>query len=329
MIYGEWILVEGFELTQADNILTMYHDYGQYASIQKAGHITIRNNWIHDASFMGVYANGVPDLLFEGNTFERNGLGPKNCVSDIWADHTAQGFGYVHCHGIYLGNATGYPAIARVTVRRNKFIFNTGSGLQNRFDGMQGTNYLIENNLFINNQRGMNISDLNNSTIRNNTIVQFDYPRPNSSDKACFFINHIPNNTIANNACYLALNPSQQNMNTMWNPDPKDPQNGVRFSHNGFFVWPNTNWIWGNNSVKDFLNSYKSMMGDTAGITKAVVTANGSEAGFVNAQAGDLHLLSSSPLKGTGDSTYCATVDFDGKSRTTGTCDIGAYDFGP
>ena len=52
----------------------MYHDYGQYASVQKAGHITIRNNWIHDASFMGVYANGVPDILFEGNTFERNGL---------------------------------------------------------------------------------------------------------------------------------------------------------------------------------------------------------------------------------------------------------------
>jgi hypothetical protein len=78
---------------------------------------------------------------------------------------------------------------------------------------------------------------------------------------------------------------------------------------------------------------------DPNAVTGAVTTGDGSEAGFVNAKvtgcalgvcgASDLHLTKLSPLIGKGDPAYCAKVDFDGKTRPAGTCDIGAFSFAP
>jgi hypothetical protein len=222
-----------------------------------------------------------------------------------------------------LGSFSGDPATARVTVRRNRFIFNAGSGFQNRQDAAPSNNYLIENNIFINNQRAMNLSDLTNSVIRNNTIIQFDYPRRNLADKGCFYIAHIPNNIIANNACYLAINPAVETIWPITNYDPTDPNAGTKFSHNAFFVRPRGMWVWGNVSQRDLLTTYKTVLADPSGITIAVTSGDGSEAGFISAS--DFHLKGSSPLVGAGDPAYCAQVDFDGKTRATGRCDIGAF----
>jgi parallel beta helix pectate lyase-like protein len=331
-VWGAWILIQGLEITQTGNGITAYYDNNSKSG-QHAQHLTLRGNHVHDAGYMGFYSNSVSYMLVEQNTFQNNGLGPGNC--DFTAGGTPQDLAYAHCHGIYMANYEGAPASTAVIIRRNKFLNNTGSGVQNRMDGPRTTSLLIENNLFVSNQSGINYSDADNGVIRNNTIVQFGYSKPNRADKRCIMINHNFGNIFANNVCYSTLIPpytiaGADTLYPIYSVGP-DSTTGNVWSHNAFYVKDGTYWQWGG-KMQLFLKSYKVVTKDNGGILTSVLPlndGNGSQAGWVNPDGlnGNYHLLPTSPLRGRGDPAYCATEDFDGKPRS-GSCDIGAFAFG-
>ena len=325
-IWGEWVLVQGLEITQinGDGIHLNYN----LNFAQKARHVTIRGNRIHENGFMGIYTAALSDLLIEHNVFERNGLGPGDCITNWTGGPVSDNYRYAHCHGIYLNNSTGTTSnptpTTGVTIRRNKFINNAGFGWTNRTDGVRSTNYLIENNLFVNNSLNQGFIDLDHSVIRNNTIVQFTYAHPNDASKTCFYSNHNTQNIIANNVCYAVLAPNVDSLYPIhsWANDSTVDNTWVR---NAFFVRSATNWIWSGELVREFLNTYKSTTKDANGLTIPIVAGDGSEAGFVNAQNGDFHLIPTSPLVKAGDPAHCPAVDIEGVPRSSKTCVIGAY----
>ena len=316
--HGSWWLIQGLDFTSTNNGLAFYF-YEEAGSTEKARHITLRNNRIHDTPYMGLFFYQPYDLLLEGNTFDRNGMGgPVSCDKNtIWGNHTSGGFGGVHCHGVYLGQHPGYPGPSNVIVRRNKFISNTGSGFQTRMDGKSSSGLVIENNLFINNQRAMNLSTLANSLVRNNTVIVTDYPRINTAEKSCWFMHSTYTTKFSNNACYIFLADSE----TVWPIHGYDGGDPARypFANNAFFVNGKRNWVWGGQNQGDFIATWKGQTGDKNGIGGYVTEGDGSEAGFVSMK--DFNLLPGSALVGKG--ADCPAVNIDGKPRTA--CNIGAY----
>ncbi|MBM4259168.1 MAG: hypothetical protein FJ147_25120 [Deltaproteobacteria bacterium] len=323
--WGAWVLIEGLEITQTTNGIVLYY-YPTYNQV--ARHTTIRKNWIHNTGFMGIYTSGLSHLLVEQNVIERAGLGPADCTTDWGSTTHSTIYKYAHCHGMYINNSTGTASLptptTNVTIRRNKFISNAGMAWGNRTDGVRSTNYLIENNLLLNNSLNQGFIDMDKSVIRNNTIVQFSFAKPNEAHKTCYYSNHNTSNIIANNVCYTSLNPAETSVKPVhsWRADSTI---GNTWTNNAFFARPGTQWYWGGNLVENFLATYAPTTQDSAPVLQPVTVGNGSEAGFVDALGGNFDLGATSPLIGTGNASYCPTVDIDGLPRAKGTCDIGAY----
>jgi len=318
---ARWIIIDGFEITQTH---TGIHITGIYGPT--AGNSTIRNNWIHDNGFMGIFTNSAPDLLIENNTLERNGLGPGNCTDAQWG-----GLNYSHCHGIYTGNFTWCIAdMSGITIRRNTFRGNSGSAWQNYTNPRCPTksrSFLVENNVLIDNAVGFYIIHLNDSVIRNNTIVQLSYAKPQKDSIEMLVFNASQNNLIANNLFYTTTNPGVADLWVMhsWNYYA-DRQT---FRNNAWFVSGEARWLWTGALVKGtFLNTYAKVTGDSGAVLGQVVSPTVDAVQFQNLYGGDYHLKANSPARDAGLASACAAKDKDGTPRPQGTgCDIGAYEF--
>jgi hypothetical protein len=354
-----WMIIEGIKfqnMTDTGLILYKINPPNQAAS-----NITVRNNWFYYNN-NGIFTYGATEVLFEDNIFERNGLGPDDCMHYVRVYNTPLDQRYGHCHGMYLNNSDGnnslpYP-YEHFTIRRNLFLGNTGNSYGSRADanyiydkdtgallfksGYRADGWLVENNLIVNQSFGIGFIDMVNSTIRNNTTVQFTFPTPSALHKTCWYANHVHGNTLANNVCYMTTDPTKTSVKPIhaWNYDATF---GNNWTHNAWFVVPGSQLGWPYNSaiavLTEFLTTYKTKTGDTNGIVVPITpTSNGSEAGWVNAlpnpanlrssEQGDYHLLPSSPLRDAGDPTNCPSTDLDGNRRTDGKCDIGAFEFG-
>jgi parallel beta-helix repeat protein len=201
-IQANWVIIDGFEIREADNGIHLVTPYKN---------VTLRNN-----------------------TFERNGVG--KCVSSMWG-----GQNYSHCHGIYLSNP-GFACssqMSNVTIRRNRFLSNSGSGIQiysNCSDSQKHFNHLVENNLFVNNATGMYIWSIRDSKIRNNTIIQTDWPRPQINSVSGLNVNGARGNVIANNVVYTTELHSET-IRT-WHPMTNT------WTNNAVFALAGGTWMW-------------------------------------------------------------------------------------
>jgi parallel beta-helix repeat protein len=269
---------------------------------------------------MGAFIAATPHVLVENNTFERNGLGPDNCTSDLWG-----GQNYSHCHGIYLSN----PAFAcssqmsNVTIRRNRFLGNSGSGIQvysNCSESEKHFHHLIENNLFVNNATGMYLWSVRSSIIRNNTIVQLDWPRPQINALVGLDLLGAAANLLANNVVYAP--DIESAVIRTWHPTSNI------WTNNALFAKGDASWHWELVPAVFSLAQYQQKSGDPAPVGATIADPSVDVAGFVNLLGGDYHLTASSLLRNSGASAHCPAVDLDGRPRPQETqCDIGAYEF--
>ena len=311
-VSGRWLIIDGFDISGTH---TGIHFTG--ISGPTAGNSTIRNNWIHDNGFMGIFASSSNDLLIENNTLERNGLGPGNCTEKLWG-----GLNYSHCHGIYTGNYTWcIPNHAGLTIRKNLFRGNSGSSWQNYTNSgcqQRSRGFLVENNVTIDQPTTFYIMHLNNGVIRNNTTIQRSYPTPQKDNIEHMGINSGTGNVIANNAFYTSVSPSSADLYIFqsWNANA-DRQH---YRNNAWFVLSGSKFIWTGNVVDGFAHTYKTLTGDSGALV--FVDGQGDKA-FRNIRGGDARLTENSPLRGKGRD--CPKEDKDGTPRSS--CDIGAFAF--
>ena len=318
---ARWIIIDGFEITQTSTGINVTGITGP-----TAGNSTIRNNWIHDNGFMGIFTSSAPHLLIENNTLERNGLGPGQCTDPLWG-----GRNYSHCHGIYTGNLTWCVSdMAGVTIRRNTFRGNSGSGWQNYTNPRCPTRskgFLVENNVLIDNAVGFYVIHLHDSVIRNNTVVQLSYAKPQKDSIEMLVFNASQNNLIDNNLFYTTTDPAVADLWVMhsWNRNA----NQQTFRNNALFVRRGARWLWsGALAPGEFLNTYAELTGDRGAVLRQIESPTVDAAQFRNLLGGDYHLTANSPARDAGLATACPTEDKDGTPRPQGTrCDIGAYEF--
>jgi parallel beta-helix repeat protein len=319
---ARWVIIDGFEVTGVENGINITGIYGP-----SAGNSTIRNNWIHDNGFQGIFLSSAPDVLIENNTLERNGLGPGQCTKESWG-----GLDYTHCHGIYTGNTTWCVAdMSGVTIRRNTFRGNSGSGWQNYTNPKCSTrskNFLVENNVLIDNAIGFYAWNLDNSVIRNNTVVQLSYAKiPSSNAAEMLSLNVAYGNLVANNLFYTTTNPSTANLWIVhsWNRN----SNQQTFRNNAWYVHSGARWLWsGAAAPGTFLDTYRELTGDGGAVLRRVESPTVDAAQFRNLLGRDYHLTENSSARDAGLATACPAADKDGTPRPQGTrCDIGAYEF--
>lgn len=306
---AKWIIIDGFEISGTSNGINITGTNGP-----TAGNSTIRNNWIHDNGFMGIFASSSPDLLIENNLLERNGVGPGNCTDKAW-----DGLNYSHCHGIYTGNYTWCIAHKGVTIRKNVFRGNSGAGWQNYTNpGCQSksSGFLVENNVLIDNAVGFYVINMNNATIRNNTVVQLNYAKPQKDSIEMFVVNHGTGNEIINNVFYTTVDPrANQVVLHSWNRNA-DKQ---KYRSNAWYTQHDSRWIWSGEMVNGrFLDTYPQLTGDSSSLLFPI----GTPPPF-RSVGGDYRPTDNSPLKGRGSN--CPKTDKDGKPRS-GNCTIGAFE---
>lgn len=315
-IEASWLIIDGFEIVNAENGINLVtaSSRGEY------NNITIRNNYIHNSGFMGAFIASASDVLVENNTFERNGLGPANCTSELW-----NGQNYSHCHGIYLSNSSSacVAQVTNVTIRRNRFIGNSGSGIQTYSNCTDSNNHrddLIENNLFVNNATGMYLWSISGSMIRNNTIVQLDWARPQINALAGLDLNGARDNLIANNVIYA---PSMESVAIRtWYPMPNT------WTNNAIFVKADARWAWELSYVPFSLADYQQKSKDAAPVVRTIVDDAVDAAGFADLAGDNYRLSAQSPLRNAGTNEYCPSVDGDGNPRPReAKCDIGVFEF--
>ena len=340
LTYASWFIIDGLDITNAGSTaLAVYYFSGLNATTVH-GNITIRNNYIHDAGHMGAFVQGTSNTLLENNRFERNGLGDNNCTSPLW-----DGQNYAHCHGIYLskpGNdaadatsedkAICERSLSNVTIRRNEFIGNTGSGIQiisNRCT-VPHSKHLIENNVFVNNATGMYVWNVVDSIIRNNTLIQTDWVSPQKNALVLFDIGGAQRNLFANNSLYFTktetfpirtLGTLATSTNTWRNTAIFYPENGR--------IWLTITGASDERVVQPLSEAFfQASLKDPSPVIRKITDPQIDPAGFVNFSGGDYHLRADSPLRNAGANAYCSAVDADGTSRPQeAVCDIGAYEF--
>ncbi|MGE0821974.1 MAG: LamG-like jellyroll fold domain-containing protein [Candidatus Binatia bacterium] len=323
-IEASWLIIDGFEVAEAENGINL----ASASASEPYSHITIRNNYLHDSSYQGAYIGGTPNVLVENNTFERNGLGPANCTSHLW-----DGQNYSHCHGIYLANP-GFACTAlmeNVTIRGNRFLGNSGSGIQ-VYSGnceFRQNRHLIENNLFVDNATGMYLWSLRNSVVRNNTIVQLDWPKPQKNNLIGIDLNGSTDNVLTNNALYFTNTPGVDKSLYVIRTWDRNSANENTWINNAFFVKDGALWTWNGQSQPPFSRAvYQEKTGDPAPVFATVVNDTVDVAGFANLTAGNYHLTVQSLLRNAGANAHCPAIDADGVARPRETfCDIGTYEF--
>jgi parallel beta-helix repeat protein len=292
-----------------------------------ASHVTVRNVTATNNGVWGIFTGHVNDLLIESN----------------------QTSGSIEQHGIYVSNSGDRPVI------RDNVIFNNhGSGIHMNGDLSQGgdgiiSGAVISGNLVYNNAipnstfptlgggSGINMDGVQNSRIENNVLYN-----NHASGISLYMIDGAAGssgNVVVNNTVDVATD-------GRWALNIQDGStNNTAF--NNILLNENT----GRGSIdispdsrSGFLSNYNAVVNrfTTDGGTPQTLTQWRTTTGqdgnsfvtsaaslFVNAGAGNFHLLSTAPAKNTGTSQLAPPGDFDGLPRKAGAgFDIGAFEFG-
>jgi hypothetical protein len=312
---SRWWIIEGFEIRhgwEGIKIQPPSTDLSQVSS-----NITIRNNYIHDNNFAGITPHNATDIYIAYNKITSNGDDTNECT----------GAGGSQCHNLYIKTNPNYPGIAQKTTIRGNFIQLSSGGAIHIYD--RATDILIENNLIIVDGKWGIIAPMDNSVVRNNTIVLSNPPLINNGQNDYVLIDFrygastLSNNKIFNNIFYT--NGSSFNSKTVFMIATPDNPNLSTWTvnYNLWYAPPNTRWIWKGTVRTDFNSQYKATTG---------WDANGpsipTDPLFVNLSLGDFHIQSTSPARNAGTNLECPITDYDGQSRPQESiCDIGMDEF--
>ena len=269
---AEWVILEGFTIINSWNGIRV-----------SKGHNTIRHNTIYNNYSHGILVRSAGDLLIEDNIIENNGVG---------TDH----------HGISLTNPS-CPSMANITIRQNTISNSSSAGLNAKSLCPQATitHVLIENNLFENNSSELVFqAGVNNSTIRNNTIVHILLPLAVNSTQAIFSFQKSTSNVVTNNIIH-----AESSGATMYPLETHDANDEQHFDANLWSIPANTAWHWQGVLHTDFNSQYRTLTGyDTHGLF--------AKPNFVDLKGGDYHLSGLSPARNAGVGAECTTIDKEG-----------------
>lgn len=339
VVGGQWVLVDGMDLTST---------YSSGSGMRLfADHVTVRNSIAQNNKLQGMWQDGSHQLLeqnlFIGNGSQGNGVG---CMGN-WTEASppVNTWDPAHCHGIYGGvvyppDPTKCVTPHHVTIRRNLFSHNSGSGYQVYINptlcrdpnwGRQAHDYLVENNIVEDNGYAFFLVGLAQSTIRNNTIVQRTYPTQASNRTVGFidWFNTPATLKIYGNLFYSAITGAAPGASLYLMSNQQQVDNVLMIDRNLYFVQPDARFRGAFNAQPfqgygPFLSKWKSVTGkDPNGF---VVDLNVSSPKFANLGAGDYHMTAGSPAIDTADSNNCPATDYAGNLRT-GKCDMGAFNF--
>ena len=307
---AKWWIIDGFEIRGGFEGI----------KIQPGGssNITIRNNYIHDNSYDGIFVGNANDIYIANNEIHSIGIDPDECIVDGVHQPT-------YCHGIYIKDydSTG---ISKITIRSNYIHTGAGTGIAIY---PNGTDILVENNLVINYGRVLLLAGTSSSIVRNNTFVLANPPpldptRPQYRVLILGKYGNQPavNNIIVNNIIHIEAN-SFHNYPVWVMQTPNDSAIDTWIVNNNLWYAPaNTQWIWKDSLKTDFNSQYKSITGwDKNGPPIP------SDPMFVDPKKGNYKLGSlSSPAVNNGSVSNYSEIDFDGKLRDEHP-DIGAYEY--
>jgi hypothetical protein len=328
-------LVVGLELTNS-----VVHDSWAYGvEIQNCDntmftHFVLRGNTIYQNGDHGISAGGTRGGLLENNTSYFNGAGNTQCGDPLLpcapdAQRTASGI-------VGSGSRADPTAFTKdVTINANTSYYNgLGCRLQPTrcstdcnaacsgiyIDSITGTSNVVSNNFVHDNwgsfvglnniKTGVGISILNNSALNNHTAGIFDYVGGIGDGQF----------TMSDNILEYDLTTSPQWYNVFW----KSSFNQTFQANDNFSSTFSSREYFCNGTVQQtscFPNGSSNLSVDPQfDVEEATVTMQ-------NVGQTDLHIASTSPLRGKGVSTApTVTTDFDGQPRT-GSYDIGGDQF--
>lgn len=307
---SKWWIIEGFEIRHGWEGIKIHPPTNDLSQV--SSNITIRNNYIHDNNDSGITPHNASDVYIANNAIVSNGEDIDECT-----------FGH-QCHNVYIKTNPSYPGVAQNITISGNFIQLSRSGAIHVYD--RATNVLIENNLIIVDGVWGIVASMDNSMVRNNTIVLSNPPLVSNNQNYYALmdfrwgVSSRNNNKIFNNIFYV--NGSSFNSKPVYmiaTPDLSAINTWI-VDNNLWYAPSGTKWIWGDIVKTDFNSEYKP----TTGWDK-----NGppipSDPLFVDF---GYHIGANSPARNTGDNSECALTDIDGDTRPLEyTCDIGADEF--
>jgi len=310
---SKWWIIEGFEIRHGWEGIKI-----QPQSSGSSSNITIRNNYIHDNNFAGIAPHNATDIYIAHNEISSNGDDTNECLE--------YNPNKKNCHNIYIkyNPKVGTTIPERITIRGN-FLYKGSGGAIHVYE--RGTNILIENNLIIVDGVWGIVSSIENSTIRNNTILIID-PLPIETGLTYYVLIDFrfgtstrSNNKIVNNIFYTTTTSFNNKTVYMIGTPDKPEIDTWTVDYNLWYTPPNTKWIWKDKSKTDFNSEYKS----TTGWDK-----NGppipSDPQFLDLSQHNYSIRSSSPAIDNGDPMSASKLDFTRKPRDSKP-DIGAYEY--
>lgn len=301
-------------------------------------------------------------IYLNGTTYETTGTYPRqHCLSADTNFKPITG----HCHGIYLSaNGTGTTDQARITIRRNVIERHGGGGVH-IFDNRPLSVYsdiLIENNLLLNNQKGGLLGRYEygaNSYFRHN-VVSFDAPVPlvsqqyaSTNNKEIYLISPLRGAVANGMQVYGNIFYTPQ---SWWNVfsgmsmthvypvvvDTINPDAGIFapvFADNDWAVRPGArvtdnataghSFTWNQQWYGNFSGEFRSATAQEAtGLLPGDATFVANP--FLAPTRGRYEHITNTPAIGRSPGSAarpCPSVDYTGRSRGTGACDLGAFEY--
>ena len=346
VVGGQWVILEDLEFTNTESEGSGIRQFAQ--------HVTLRRIYSHGNWFQGMWLDNshllLEDSRFTDNGSQGNGVG---CMGD-WDQIGSTPFEWnpAHCHGIYGGgpplqvvNNFERPDLCEaphhVTIRRNWFENNGGSGFQQFINtnnckdpiwGRRAHNYLIENNVFRNNGQDFYTIGMDETTIRNNTIVKnvvVDQSKIPLEIIEMYDLGsnvRFMNNLIVSPFGATASPPSESfYVHTI---DDQAAAQRVIMDYNGYFMQsdtPTRTKVTGTFLAYNLFTQWKSISGKDANSLFHDIDVT--TPGLVDMAGGNFHLTAGAAARNKGLASQCPTTDYDGVARTSTTCDLGAFGF--
>lgn len=274
---------------------------------------SIDGNKVHDISNIGIDVIGHEGVCSDpANDQARNGVVRWN---KTW-----------NCISLYATSAGVYLDGARNCVVENNTSFGNGWGLEIGCEsvGDSASGIVVRNNLVYDNLEGGiaaggfdfpgSSGKVNGLSIHNNTLSNNIRGGQFSGE---LVITYCENTSVSCNLIYSALNSDE--LVSAWGNCP-----GLFFDHNLYYSTVTPSFTFGSNTVST-LNAWTALCGTDA---HSLFT----DPLFVNAAAGNFHVMSTSPAIDRGDSLYvpvASETDMDTMVRVqNGRIDIGADEYG-
>lgn len=304
-------------------------------------------------------------IFLNGTTYEATGDFPRqHCLFNETKTVNGQPVTHFkpspgHCHGIYLSSNEANADQARITIRRNTIERHGGAGIH-VYDSRAGSVYsdiLVENNLFLNNHMGAMMARYEqgtNSHFRNNVVavdapVQLDAYQYayNGSNVNIYLIAPLKGAVAGGMQVYNNIFYAPQSWYQVFSGLGMTPVYTVLadatatpalFDDNYWAVRPGATamnspnlghaFYWNGVYGSSFSGQFRSVSSQEAtGLLPGDASFLADP--FLRPDRGRYEHVALSPALGRGANTAarpCPSVDFTGRARGSGPCDLGAFE---